>query len=254
MTRLALTFVCHGCTLGATLDTAPGTTGLLVVTGGSEIRSGASGGQARLAADIAAAGFPVLRFDRRGIGDSEGEDPGFAGAEADIRAAARAFRAMSPQLTRVVGWGNGDAASALMLGSGCGLDGLVLSNPAAIEEAAPPAGSARQRYIAKLGNSQEVGRRLAGAVDYRNLLKGLARVTSRGPRPGRLADALRDGLAGYDAPVSILLADEDRTAQAFAQEWGEDDRIEHCPGADHAFSQPEAYPFLRDHLLAALRR
>ncbi|HEY6965299.1 MAG TPA: hydrolase 1, exosortase A system-associated, partial [Erythrobacter sp.] len=72
MTRLSHTFACGSLTLAGTLDTAPGSTGLLIVTGGNEVRSGAFGGQAALAARIAAAGFPVFRFDRRGIGDSEG--------------------------------------------------------------------------------------------------------------------------------------------------------------------------------------
>ncbi len=55
-----------------TLDDAPGTTGLLIVSGGNEVRAGAFAGQARLAAEIAAAGHPVFRFDRRGVGDSTG--------------------------------------------------------------------------------------------------------------------------------------------------------------------------------------
>ena len=258
MSRLPLTFVCQGCTLGATLDTAPGTTGLLMVTGGSEIRAGAFAGQARLAATIAAAGFPVLRFDRRGIGDSEGEDPGFAGSEPDILAAAQAFLAMSPQLTRVVGWGNCDAASALMLGSGCGLDGLVLSNPWTLEDEAdaalPPAASVRQRYIAKLKNPREVARLLTGGVNYRKLLKGVAKAASRKDGMSALVEAMRDGLAAYTGPVDLLIAEADRTGLTFEEAWGEDARIVRCPEADHAFSQTAAFDFLTERLLVALRR
>ena len=77
MSRLHLTFNCEGSTLAATLDTAPLTTGLLLVSGGNEIRSGAFRGQARLAQTIAKRGFPVFRYDRRGVGDSEGENLGF---------------------------------------------------------------------------------------------------------------------------------------------------------------------------------
>jgi hypothetical protein len=68
MSRLPLTFRCKDLRLAATLDTAPGTAGLLIVSGGNEIRAGAFGGQAELAARIARAGFPVFRFDRRGVG------------------------------------------------------------------------------------------------------------------------------------------------------------------------------------------
>ena len=53
MSRLHLTFGCGDATLAGTLDTAPGTSGLLIVTGGNEVRSGAFSGQAQLAARIA---------------------------------------------------------------------------------------------------------------------------------------------------------------------------------------------------------
>ena len=90
--RLHLTFNCEGSYLAGTLDTAPLTTGLLLVSGGNELRSGAFRGQARLAQTIAKRGFPVFRYDRRGVGDSEGENLGFTQSEPDIRAAIEAFR------------------------------------------------------------------------------------------------------------------------------------------------------------------
>ena len=256
MSRLALTFVCKTCTLGATLDTAPGSTGLLMVTGGTEIRSGAFGGHSRLAARIAAAGFPVLRFDRRGIGDSEGDDPGFAASAPDIEAARLAFLAMSPQVNRIVGWGNCDAASALMINKGCGLDGLVLSNPWTIEadDGLPPSSAIRARYAAKLANPREVIRLMSGRVNYRKLLAGLARSASGARSGGNLVSAMRDGLGGFGGPVSILLGGADRTARQFQEDWGEDERIVDLADGDHAFSTEEARLFLEEQLLAALRR
>ena len=117
-----MTFPIGSSTLAGTLDTAEGATGLLIVSGGSEIRSGAFSGQSLLAARIAEAGFPVFRFDRRGIGDSDGEDRGFRSSMNDIAAALAAFQAMAPKLDRVIGFGNCDAASALMLGGGVPVD------------------------------------------------------------------------------------------------------------------------------------
>lgn len=87
MTRFSHSFGCGSMTLAGTLDSAPGTTGLLIISGGNEIRSGAFGGQAELAACIARAGFPVFRFDRRGVGDSEGENRGFRHSHRDITTA-----------------------------------------------------------------------------------------------------------------------------------------------------------------------
>ncbi len=259
MTRLQLSFACRNDTLGGTLDTAPGTVGLLLVSGGNEIRSGAFNGQARLAAEIAAAGFPVFRFDRRGIGDSEGENLGFRHSRRDIAAALAAFRALSPQLSRVVGFGNCDAASALMLTSGAGFDALVLSNPWTIEDGAvdatPPPSAVRARYAEKLRNAREVLRLVSGGVNLRKLAKGLIRSARTKSAPSTLATEMQAGLAQFHGPVRILLAEADRTAQVFAENWDPaDTRIARCPRAGHAYVEPHAREWLREQLLAALRR
>src|SRR6188768_4031138 len=101
MSREHLTFACAGDTLVGTLDDAVGASGLLLVSGGNEIRAGAFSGQAELAARIAAAGFPVFRFDRRGVGDSTGENRGFRDSGEDIAAALTSFRHECPGLARV---------------------------------------------------------------------------------------------------------------------------------------------------------
>ncbi|KPP96574.1 hydrolase 1, exosortase A system-associated [Erythrobacter sp. HL-111] len=258
MRRLPLDFGCGELKLAGTLDTAPGTTGLLIVSGGNEIRSGAFSGQSLLAARIARAGFPVFRFDRRGIGDSEGENSGFRHSRRDIAAALEAFRAMAPQIDRVIGFGNCDAASALMLAEGAGLDGLVLSNPWTIEgdpgDAALPPSAIRARYAEKLANPREVLRLLRGGVDLARLGRGLVRSLAPAPAPSSLAEEMRAGLAAYDGPVRILLATGDRTAQVFAECWDAGDpRIARCDGAGHAYDRPEHREWLDAQILAALR-
>ena len=262
MTRLSHTFACGGSTLVATLDTAPGSVGLLIVSGGNEIRSGAFGGQADMAARIARAGFPVFRFDRRGIGDSEGENRGFRHSAKDIRTAIDAFRAMVPQLSRVIAFGNCDAASALMLASGAGCDALVLSNPWTIEQdesgaeadATPPPAAIRARYLEKLKNPREVARLLGGGVDLGKLARGLMRSLSPAPAPSSLAQEMREGLAGFAGETRILLATADRTAQVFESAWDKaDPRIRRCEGAGHAYVEPEHQAWLEAQILAALR-
>ena len=183
MSRRHLTFACAGETLAATLDDASGSAGLLLVSGGNEIRAGAFSGQARLAARIAAAGYPVFRFDRRGVGDSTGDNAGFRESGADIAAALAAFRAACPALARVVGFGNCDAASALMLNAGAGCDALVLANPWTIEhdDGALPAEAIRARYAEKLRNPRELVRLATGKVSLKKLAGGLRRAV--GPAP-----------------------------------------------------------------------
>lgn len=260
MTRLNHTFGCGSLTLAGTLDTAPGTTGLLIVSGGNEIRSGAFGGQADLSRRIAGAGFPVFRFDRRGVGDSEGENRGFRHSRKDLEAALDAFRAMAPQVGRVVAFGNCDAASALMLAGGAGCEGLVLSNPWTIEQDsgptddAPPPAAIRARYAEKLKNPREVARLLAGGVDLGKLARGLTQALRPPPPPSTLAEEMRAGLEGYAGTVRILLATADRTAQVFAAAWDKNDpRIRRCEGAGHAYVEPAHRDWLTGEILAVLR-
>lgn len=259
MSRLHFAFECEGSQLAATLDTAPATTGLLIVGGGQEIRAGAFNGQSLLALSIAKAGFPVLRFDRRGIGDSEGTDLGFRHSFKDIASALATFYAIAPNVRRVIAYGNCDAAAALMLHSDVGFDRLVLSNPWTVDEgesedATPSPAAIRQRYLEKLKNPREVLRLLSGKVDLAKLARGLARSTSKGSTSSRLADELRAGVANFPNDIRILLADRDRTAQIFAKRWDSTDpRIHRCTDASHSFVEPHAQQWLVDHLLMALR-
>ena len=256
MNRRPLLIPCEGAAMAATLDEADGGTGLLLVSGGNEIRSGSWAGQAQLAARIAAAGYPVLRFDRRGIGDSEGENAGFRGAQADIAAALEAFSGAQPQLRRVVAFGNCDAASALMLAGDClQLDGLVLANPWVIEagnETVQAPAAIRRRYAEKLLDPKEWLRLLRGGVNIGKLLKGLRQAG--GPAPvSSLAGTMQAELAQFAGPVTILLAGRDRTAELFAAAWPADDpRIHTIDSASHSFSDVPAREWLLRRLVEAI--
>ncbi len=259
MTRRHLTFDCAGDMLVGTLDEAEGTSGLLLVSGGNEIRSGAFGGQARLATQIAAAGYPVFRFDRRGVGDSEGENRGFRESRDDILAAIAVFRRECPQLQRVVAFGNCDAASALMLMQGEQCDALVLSNPWTFEDAEadddlPPAAAIRTRYAAKLRDPAELARLVKGQVDLRKLAGGIRSVLGKPAAPGSLAQEMASGLDAAAKPYTILIAANDGTGQAFAACWsGGAQRLLRCEGASHAYVEPQAQQWLRERILEVLR-
>ena len=286
MIRQPLTIFCKGDTLAATLDLPrqhdAATTGLLIVTGGSEIRSGAWNGQSRLAARAAEAGYPVLRFDRRGVGDSEGENSGFIGSNADITAAIAAFRAACPHLTRLVAWGNCDAASALMLAAaaGAGADALILSNPwsfdtvieasgiedlggealggeapasATLPAEAPPQ-ALRAYYRQRLANPVALAGLLLGKVSLARLAGSLLATLRRAAPASQLSAQMATSLAHFTGPVSILLAGRDRTAQSFLAQWNKrDPRLRHCPRASHSFVEPEAREWLFGEVLKVLK-
>lgn len=259
MSRIHLTFPCEGAQLFGTLDEAltgaPGKAGLLIVTGGNETRAGAFSGQAQLAARIAAAGHPVFRFDRRGVGDSEGPNGGFLSSALDIAAAVAAFRMAAPRMERVAGFGNCDGASALMLARGSGLDALALANPWTIEneDATPPPQAIRARYSSKLRDPTEILRLLTGKVSFSKLLRGMGRALRPAPPPSSLAQQIASGLEAFSGPATILLAERDRTAQIFAASWNPaDPRLRHCPGASHAFVEAHAREWLAAQLLDML--
>lgn len=259
MSRRHLTFACEGSMLAGTLDDADGTTGLLIVTGGNEVRSGAWGGQARMARRIAEAGHPVFRFDRRGVGDSDGPNRGFRGSADDIAAALAAFRANRPGLERVVGFGNCDAATALALASGAGCDGLVLSNPWTIEDedggAPAPAAVVRDHYRRRLTDPAAIRRLLTGQVPLRALFASLRGAARRpGSEPSGLAGEIAAGLAGFGGTVVFPVSGRDRTGQTFIARWrGDDPRIRICADATHSFVEPAAQDWLAATVLDALR-
>ncbi|MBX3595447.1 hydrolase 1, exosortase A system-associated [Sphingomonas sp.] len=267
--RRLIGFSCAGETLAATIDPAPGTTGLLIVSGGNEIRIGAHRGMAELAATVAAAGAPAFRYDRRGIGDSSGENNGFESSAQDIREAAAAFRREAPQLTRIVAFGNCDAASALILyHAQAGIDALILGNPWVVDraegdDALPPAAAIRARYIEKLKNPRELLRLFTGGVNIYNLVRGLLKISDKILEDSAsFSGGLAAALAEVKIPVTILLAERDNTALAFADLWKGDAftatrarcAVNSCATDSHSFARPQDKAWLSEQVLAVLAR
>ncbi|HEU0099682.1 MAG TPA: hydrolase 1, exosortase A system-associated [Allosphingosinicella sp.] len=218
--RRLLSFDCEGWALGASLDPAAGETGLLLVTGGTQTRIGSHRMYERLAAALAAAGWPCFRFDRRGVGDSEGEDPDFKASGPDLAAAAAAFRREQPQLKRLLGFGLCDGASTLALhGRAAGLDGYILVNPWFVEAEAgePPAAAVKSRYKEQLLSLKGWKRLLSGSVSYRKIFKGIAKIASS--RPSSLSGEIAAALARARVPSQLILASGDGTAIAAQAEW-----------------------------------
>lgn len=248
--RSLTSFTCAGETLAGTFDAAPGATGLLIVSGGNEVRIGAHRGMALLAQRVAAAGYPVFRYDRRGIGDSTGANGGFESSGPDIAAAVAHFRALQPNVTRLVGFGNCDAATALALfGHAAGIDDFVLANPWTVEGESdlPPPAAIRARYTAKLKDPREWWRLAAGGVDLRKLLRGLRR--SGGGTATGLAERLR---AAMPIGATVLTAKGDNTAVAFRAALSDVPVIERDTDS-HSFARPGDADWLFERIMEKLR-
>lgn len=241
-----LALSCAGVTLAATLHPADGTTGVLIVTGGVQTRWGAHRGLRDLSVALAAAGHPVLRFDRRGVGDSGGDDPGFGDSLPDMIAARDALRAAGA--ARIVGWGLCDGAAALAIHArALALDGLILANPWTRDADAPgdlpPSAAIAARYRDRLRDPAAWRRLLTGGVDLRRLAGGLARLATPEPESA-IAARMAAGLADA-GPLLVLLSGRDATAQAFralhqrgafGAAAGE---VETIADAGHTFARPE---------------
>lgn len=245
--REVIGFDCGGDRLAGTLDHAEGRTGLLIVSGGNEIRIGAHRGMARLAQRVAAAGYPVLRYDRRGIGDSEGGNRGFLGSADDMAAAARAFRQALP-VERIVGFGNCDAATALALfHQRAGIDRLVLANPWVIqtESDLPPPAAIRARYAERLRDPRQWLRLARGGVNIGLLIKGLKRSTGNSREESSLAEDMASALVSSDASTTILLAERDNTAIAFREAFRQSAFTAVRARADIAVRETASHSFAR---------
>lgn len=215
MNRRLLAFPCAGETLVATIDDARGSTGLLIVTGGNETRAGAHRGMALLAGRL---GVPVFRYDRRGTGDSSGVNAGFEGARDDLLAAAAAFRNVAPQLTRLVGFGNCDAATTLAWwGRDAGCDAVVLANPwvVAARDDLPPPAAIRAHYAARLRDPAAWLRFALRGLSLPKLIRGL-RAIAKPTRRQPLADRTLAAIAGWGDDATVVLASGDATAIAYA--------------------------------------
>lgn len=255
--RRLIAIDCAGDTIVATLDEASATTGLLIVSGGNEVRAGAHRGMALLAARLAAAGVPVLRYDRRGIGDSGGDHTGFEGSTADIAAAATGFRGHG--VSRIVAFGNCDAASALALfHADAGIDALLLSNPwtgSGGGDGMPAPAAIRARYAERLRNPRAWLRLLCGDVNLRKLMNGLGKLASVDSEDGSLVDRMAAGIAASGVPTTILLADRDNTAIAFRNAWQRSGRpttaTKSRDSASHSYAGPGDGDWLFERLLEA---
>lgn len=234
--------------------TAP-TTGLLILTGGPQYRVGAHRQYVHLARAVAQAGFPALRFDYRGMGDSSGPYPGLDRLGPDIAAAAAAFKAACPSLTRIVPWGLCEGASAILLHGTAlpGFSGGILANPWLADDAAQARGMIRRHYGGRIMSGQFWRRMLTGKVPLGGALSGLWRTLrrARSHAPDHsLSARMAAGLAASSQPYLCLLSGSDDTAAAFQAALEQDPAwcmargrarldcaiIEH---ADHVFADPQ---------------
>jgi exosortase A-associated hydrolase 1 len=253
-------FACAGARLVGVLHrpARPATTGVVVLVGGPQYRVGSHRQFVLLARALAEAGYPVLRFDARGMGDSEGAFPGFEAIDPDIRAAIDALARRAPTVKRVVLWGlcYGASASLYYAFQDPRVAGLALVNPWARTRTGLARAQVKHYYGRRL-LSAAFWRKLAmGEVDLVRSLMDAGRALSlafgsRGPaataRALSVPERMADGLKRYAGPVLVILSGNDVTAREFEDAtkgpaWnGALDAprvlVERLAPADHTFSR-----------------
>ncbi len=241
------------------------TTGVLIVVGGPQYRVGSHRQFLLLARYLAASKVPVLRFDYRGMGDSEGEIRTFEEVGDDIHAAIDAFFVASPGLQSVVLWGLCDAASAaLFYGyTDSRVHGMMLLNPWVWTESGEAKAYLKHYYLQRLFEKVFWKKVLSGQFELINSLVSLwgsvkafcgNRRVEKEVRPNKRAATMAlpkrmyQGLESFQGRVGIVISGNDLTAAEFedmvkaSKAWkkllkSKAVEIKYIPQADHTFSR-----------------
>ncbi|MBK8894999.1 MAG: hydrolase 1, exosortase A system-associated [Propionivibrio sp.] len=242
----------------ATPDT-PIDCGVLIVVGGPQYRVGSHRQFLLLTRRLAAEGYPTMRFDYRGMGDSDGAMRNFEEVTDDIGAALDTFQSSCPTIRRVVLWGLCDAASSALLYVQATRDsriaGLVLLNPWVRSEASLAQTHIKHYYGQRLLQREFWIKLLSGKLSLFQSVRGLvtSALKARGTSDhaeGEIRsfqDRMAEGLRQFSGRVLLILSGEDYTAKEFLEYAGanaawsgllDTDRISRVepPDADHTFS------------------
>ncbi|HEU4621754.1 MAG TPA: hydrolase 1, exosortase A system-associated [Burkholderiaceae bacterium] len=236
--------------------------GVLIVVGGPQYRVGSHRQFVLLARHLATAGYSVLRFDYRGMGDSEGDRRDFEHVEDDLRAASQALFDACPSLDHLALWGLCDAASAIAMSVGRDprVDALVLLNPWVRHETSLATAQIKHYYRDRFFSAEFWRKLLSGGVDWRDSWRGFMRsltvfLKARSNQESSSTRAsfqtrMVGGLRGFSGSVLVILSGRDLTAQEFitytatASEWSgvlskPSVRTLNITNADHTFSSRE---------------
>jgi uncharacterized protein len=235
--------------------------GVLLVVGGPQYRVGSHRQFVILARSLAESGIAVLRFDYRGMGDSQGVAADFESIDDDIAAAADVLFDQCPHLRRMVLWGLCDAATANAFYAARSRDerlvGQVALNPWVRTVEGQAQAYVRHYYLKRLLSRGFWADLFGGKTDAVYAVKDFVKNWSASRRAGRAATeagnkgALPERLCAaqtsFAGDTLVILSGQDLTAREFEarvaestrwSDWLGSDRVtvNRLPDADHTFA------------------
>lgn len=233
--------------------------GVVIVVGGPQTRVGSHRQFVLMARALAQAGYPCLRFDYTGMGDSPGPRPDFERTGPDIRRACDALVAQAPGCTKIALWGLCDGATAALLYAPDDerIAAVIAANPWARSDATRSAALVSEHYGLRLRSAEFWKRLLTGKVNVTgaarealgHIWRARTRLTRRSEAGSEdLPTRLVRTLAVSRQTVRLQLSGRDLTAAEFevaVRRSGKSlDRsisLFRLDDADHTFSAPEAW-------------
>ena len=205
------------------------TCGVLIVVGGPQYRVGSHRQFLLLSRRLAAEGYPVMRFDYRGMGDASGTMRNFEHASTDIGAAIEAFQRACPAIQRIVLWGLCDAASLALLYVDETHDqriaGLALLNPWVRSETSLAQTHIKHYYGQRLLQREFWWKLLSGRMKVLKSVRDLLQtaIQARGQNPSGKGESrsfqerMADGWRQFAGTVLLILSGQDFTAKEFIE-------------------------------------
>ena len=233
----------------------PATRAVIILVGGPQYRVGAHRQYVHLARHLAENGIAAMRFDWTGIGDSEGDYPGFTDLSGDVTAALDCLTARLPELREISLWGLCEGASAILIDGvrDRRVTGAILVNPWVRTETGEAKAFVKHYYADRVFSRQFWLRLLSGNVAVLRSVSDFmrkARLTLRGadgPADTFQSRMLR-GLKGFSGRVLLIQSGHDLVAREFddfvsgSSEWhaalqDADVTRRDLTGSDHTFSR-----------------
>lgn len=243
---------------------------VIVVAGGPQYRVGAHRQFVALARRVAAEGYPALRFDLRGMGDSSGQHRGYQHSREDISAAIDQLMAAEPQLEKVVLFGECSSASGILFYAyrDPRVNRIALVNPWLRTHGGQAEVILKHYYLDRLTSKAFWKYVLTGKFNplksaasffevLTTYLRGRKTLRTAGPTEKDtdidnlpLPVKTAEGLRRFSGPALILMSGHDYIAREFdevtksSQAWAgllSDRRVKRVDiaGADHTFSKAE---------------